>query len=226
MVKCNKCNVYINSSTKICPLCKNELRVTKDDKFYDIFPFLPAYDKHVAAWYKVLIFILFGNALVCGLINYLTTNGHEHRFTWSFFVILADICIGATIYFGLKKKRSLSGLLLTEFVLLCVCSLAWDYFTKLNDGWSYNYLIPLTCSFFMLLNLILRFIFRSQYHKYDKNIIFSAVIGIICTGLFNYGIIKAIFAGIISTILEAFSPFSTDNITVPIGNLVLISFLI
>ena len=42
----------------------------------------------------------------------------------------------------------------------------------------------------------------------------------------NYGIIKAIFLGIISTILEAFSPFSTDNLTVPIGNLVLISFLI
>ena len=42
----------------------------------------------------------------------------------------------------------------------------------------------------------------------------------------NYGIIKAIFIAIISTVLEAFSPCNTDNLTVPIGNLILISFLI
>lgn len=41
----------------------------------------------------------------------------------------------------------------------------------------------------------------------------------------NSGIIKAIFMGIISMILEAFSPYGTDNITVPIGNLFVMSFL-
>ena len=42
----------------------------------------------------------------------------------------------------------------------------------------------------------------------------------------DLGFIKAFFIGIISTILEAFSPYNTDNLTVPIGNLILISFLI
>lgn len=42
----------------------------------------------------------------------------------------------------------------------------------------------------------------------------------------NLGIVKAIFMGIISMILEMFSPYSTDNLTVPIGNLILISFLL
>lgn len=42
----------------------------------------------------------------------------------------------------------------------------------------------------------------------------------------NLGIVKAIFMGIISMLLEMFSPYSTDNLTVPIGNLILISFLL
>ena len=41
----------------------------------------------------------------------------------------------------------------------------------------------------------------------------------------NYGIIKAFFVATISTILEAFSPFSTDNLTVPLGNLIIMNFL-
>ena len=41
----------------------------------------------------------------------------------------------------------------------------------------------------------------------------------------NMGMIKAFFMGIISMLLEAISPYATDNLTVPIGNLILISFL-
>ena len=41
----------------------------------------------------------------------------------------------------------------------------------------------------------------------------------------NKGFIKAFFLGIVSMILEAFSPYSTDNLTVPVGNLILMTFL-
>ena len=41
----------------------------------------------------------------------------------------------------------------------------------------------------------------------------------------NKGIIKAFFMGIISMILEATSPYSTDNLTVPIVDLILMSFI-
>ena len=41
----------------------------------------------------------------------------------------------------------------------------------------------------------------------------------------NMGMIKAFFMGIISMLLEAISPYATDNLTVPIGNLIIISFL-
>ena len=41
----------------------------------------------------------------------------------------------------------------------------------------------------------------------------------------NAGIIKAFLFGIISMILEAFSPYGTDNLSVPLGNLMLMSFI-
>ena len=42
----------------------------------------------------------------------------------------------------------------------------------------------------------------------------------------NYWIIKGIFMGVCSMLLEAFSPYGTDNLTVPLGNLFIVSFLI
>ena len=42
----------------------------------------------------------------------------------------------------------------------------------------------------------------------------------------NMVIIKSLFMGLCSTILEAFSPYGTDNLTVPLFNLFILSFLI
>ena len=58
------------------------------------------------------------------------------------------------------------------------------------------------------------------------------IVNIIIFGIYFYyyniklWIIKSIFIGFFSTILEAFSPFGTDNLTVPLCNLYIISFLI
>ena len=42
----------------------------------------------------------------------------------------------------------------------------------------------------------------------------------------NFWIIKGFFMGLCSMILEAFSPYGTDNLTVPLGDLLIVSFLI
>ena len=68
-----------------------------------------------------------------------------------------------------------------------------------------------------------------------KSIVGSGTMFLVCFLIFsiyfyNYNInlwlFKGFLMGIISTILEAFSPFGTDNLTVPLGNLIVISFLI
>ena len=43
---------------------------------------------------------------------------------------------------------------------------------------------------------------------------------------YKFWIIKGCFMGLISMILEAFSPFGTDNLTVPLGDLIILSWLI
>jgi phytol kinase len=41
----------------------------------------------------------------------------------------------------------------------------------------------------------------------------------------KYWIFKSFFMGLYSMIMEAFSPYGTDNLTVPLGNLLIMSFL-
>ena len=58
-------------------------------------------------------------------------------------------------------------------------------------------------------------------------IISFALFGIyFCYYNIRFWIIKGLFMGICSMILEAFSPFGIDNLTVPLGNLFIVSFLI
>ena len=42
----------------------------------------------------------------------------------------------------------------------------------------------------------------------------------------KYWIFKSFFMGLYSMIMEAFSPYGTDNLTVPLGDLIMVSFLI
>jgi len=42
----------------------------------------------------------------------------------------------------------------------------------------------------------------------------------------KYSIFKSFFMGLCSMIMEAFSPYGTDNLTVPLGNALILSFLI
>ena len=199
MVKCSKCNVYINSSTKICPLCKNELKVEKLENYEDLFPYVPIDDKKNGLWYKIIILIFFLNSAICMLVNYLIT----HTFTWSPFVVFANICVGSTIYFGDRKKRSLSGLLLTEYLLIGIISIVWDYITNWHM-WSINYVVPLLSTTFMLLSFILRFVFKKRYKKYDGNLACAGLIGIICTILLNKGIITVAWPAYVSGISAIF----------------------
>ena len=58
------------------------------------------------------------------------------------------------------------------------------------------------------------------------------IVSILIFGIYFYYydiklyLIKSLFIGFFSTIVEAFSPFGTDNLTVPLCNLCIISLLI
>ena len=56
MIKCKKCNVYINTNVRTCPLCNNKVDY-KEQETKDIFPKITTIKKN-GLWKKVL-FLLF-----------------------------------------------------------------------------------------------------------------------------------------------------------------------
>ena len=66
-MKCNKCNVIVESNTHICPLCKNELK--KEGKIENVFPVIPTVHKGHGLFLKILALIFLANIIICGAID-------------------------------------------------------------------------------------------------------------------------------------------------------------
>jgi phytol kinase len=87
----------------------------------------------------------------------------------------------------------------------------------------------LACVFGGAINSPYRLIFGSKKSLVGCFTMFLVSFLIFCIFFFYYNyqfwLIKGCFMGLISMILEAFSPFGTDNLTVPLGDLIIVSFL-
>ena len=88
----------------------------------------------------------------------------------------------------------------------------------------------LACIFGKAINSPYKIIFGSKKSLSGSSTMF--LVNFILFGIYFYyykvklWVIKSCFIGLYSMISEAFSPYATDNLTVPLGNLIIESFLI
>lgn len=156
MTKCNKCNIKLNTSGDICPLCNSEIKNTGDL----VYPII----KNNLAKSMLMKKIFFIHCLVCMiiiLINYLCTPNIK----WSFFVVIQLILT----YFIFKKVLSgrnkiLSLLFMLNFIT-CIISIFWDYYTGFR-GWSINYVLPSLCICYGIFMIVLRIV---KYLAFKEN---------------------------------------------------------
>ena len=197
MIECKKCGIKINTAVTKCPLCQNEL---EEDKSFgefnsNIFPYIKSSKKH-GVWQKVMGLLFLGIVLICTFIDYLFGG----NLSWSFFVDIAVVCVGASIAIGVEKKRSLAGILFYEYLFLCFASYYWDKITGMHF-WALNFVVPILTCVFIIINFALRFVFRRDYLKYFRNIIFASIIGIICIVFYANGFATILPPSFISCIL-------------------------
>ena len=180
MIKCKKCNVYINTNVRTCPLCNNEVDY-KEQETKDIFPKITTIKKN-GLWKKVLFLLFLVTIIICTLANYLISKA----ITWAIFVDLSVSCVALSIIIGYRQKRSLSNLLLLEYLFICAIAYYWDYITG-QKLWSIKYVLPSISMIFIILNFVLRCVFRRNFINYYRNVLISSLCGIalMVLGIFN-----------------------------------------
>lgn len=156
MSKCLKCNVNIASSTNICPLCNNPIKV---ENVNDVFPIIEYNYKNHKFLYNLLKFLSIVAIFVCIFSNFIVSR----TLSWSLFVVAGIISFWLTLITAIKGRKHFIRMLFAEMILIILISFMWDYFTGFNK-WSINYCLPFICSIYTIAILIMR-LFRKRLAK-------------------------------------------------------------
>lgn len=164
MRKCLKCNVFIASSSNVCPLCNTPVESGSE---YDVFPIVHYDYKHHDILLNILKVCSIIATLLCLFLNY-TIN---REISWSLFVIAGILSFWLTLVTALRGRKHFMKMLFVEMILIIIVSIMWDYFTGFHF-WSINYCLPFLCSIYTICILLMR-IFRVNL---AKDFIFYATI--------------------------------------------------
>ena len=197
MKKCNRCNVFINSSDNICPLCKS---IIKDDKVDDVFPVINKGKNYNDLVEKIINFSCVFAILVCLAINVLVSK----KVSWSWFVLCAIGSFYITIKLAIKYRKSYMTCLFIELFTVTLIAILWDYFTKFH-GWSINYVLPFICISYTITALVIWLFTHNSIKNYIIYISFSCLIGLLPIVFMFLGLLKIVWPSILSVIVSLFS---------------------
>lgn len=170
-MKCNKCRVYIDAPTNICPLCNSEIKIK--NKIDSSYPTLPT-KANQKLLKKIIFFIACLVCITILCINYFLTPSIK----WSIFVVLQiflSYFVFTNIFNGRKK---ILKLLLTLNVLICSISIFWDFYSGFI-GWSINYVFPALCISYGVFMLVLRFVNYFAFRETSSYIYLNICLGFI-----------------------------------------------
>lgn len=174
-MKCEKCNVTINTKTSECPLCKHKL-VGSIDNLDLTFPSIKKYSRIKKIFQKIFVALMFSVMVISALINYVTFEIYKSY--WSVIVVFS--CIVMLVIYKITKRKwyefaktIFGSVVLTGCLLIVIDCFSIEGITK--PTWSINYTLPIL----LASGLITSFSFLVINKQYFSQFIFYTIIFII-----------------------------------------------
>lgn len=142
MKYCDKCKLSVRGNETICPLCQSRLSGADEEELY---PVVPTIYKQFELYFKLLIFVTIAAGIICIAINLILP---ESGF-WSAYVLFGLFSFWIIVAYAVRKKDNLPKTITGQALLISVFSILWDLLTGWN-GWSLNYVFPISCIIAML----------------------------------------------------------------------------
>lgn len=166
MIKCNKCDIYVDTTGKTCPLCGTILDKENNNSTYPKLK--TCINKHILK--KILLFIVFLFSFISVILNYITTP----KINWSIFVIAGLFSMYIIFRKILDGKKHILKTMFSLNLILLSLSIAWDYLTS-SYGWSIKFVLPCLCTIYGIFLIILRLISILEF-KENSNYIYINVL--------------------------------------------------
>ncbi|MBI9009769.1 MAG: hypothetical protein JEZ05_07045 [Tenericutes bacterium] len=202
MKKCDKCNIEIETKQLYCPLCHQVLTGETDPSFIEVYPEYVSLTRKILPTVKKTLLLLSILAIVIvALINTLAFNGVY----WSL------IPIGSTLYFwlllrvGVLSRRNMAFRIAFLTVLLIALLVLIDYRTvPENNGWSFDYLMPLllfSCNLAIFFIILVR---RLNYRDYFFYLLIVIVFSLIPLILVAFDVLTILWPSLVAFGLALF----------------------
>lgn len=167
-MRCNVCDVEVNSRGKRCPICGNELQGKVKDYIY------PNIKRKKNLFLRILSLISIVTIIISGYIDY----EFNTKFTWSIYVALGVITNFISINYILKSYKDIFVLLGRYGFIIILLVYIWYLFTGVSA--LPNYVIPGLCIAELIFSDIVALVFKYKHiKKYVSILITNVLLGLV-----------------------------------------------
>ena len=139
MKKCPKCNTFLNTERKSCPLCSEILKVVDGETNPPKYPKPKDTMKKKSFFVKTLSFLT--TLIVTGSILYNLITYRSNPSLWSLVVLTAVLYMWILLRVTFRGKSHIPQRLILQMITISVLTYAIDFVFK-STNWSINYVIP------------------------------------------------------------------------------------
>lgn len=165
---CKCCNVYVETHTLVCPLCKKNLI---DDNTQEVvnYPSIKKISSIRKLIRRIVLAVCLSAIIICTMINLLTFNGSY----WATIVDVGCLAVILMFQFSMRKWVRLGKTLFSGTLCIIILLIAIDMFAykeKVSSAsWSLNYTMPLILAGSLITSTVFLFfgdLFFSEFYNH------------------------------------------------------------
>ena len=173
---CKSCNVFVETHTLVCPLCKKDLVENENNKNEEVvnYPSIKKYSNIRKLVRRIIFAACLSAILICTMINLLTFSGSY----WATIVDAGCLAVICMFQFAMRKWIRLGKTLFTGTICIILLLIIIDMFAYKDQiksaSWSLDYTMPLILSASLISSTVFLF-FGNRYFSefYNHSFILS-----------------------------------------------------
>ncbi len=172
MKYCSHCKVYIRGNKPQCPLCENSLPDALEEE-ETLFPTVPLiFESHLAL--RITAFI----SIAALVISFAIKEIFPSSINSPLFVLLALLTMWLCLIIVIRKRYNIAKTIMWQVSLISIFSVIWDW--RIGwQGWSLNYVIPISCVAAMFVMYITAKIMHLSVRDYIVYLLLDGLFGFI-----------------------------------------------
>ena len=165
---CKSCNVYVETHTLVCPLCKKNLIEDNTQEVVN-YPSIKKISSIRKLIRRIVLAVCISAIIICTMINLLTFNGSY----WATIVDVGCLAVILMFQFSMRKWVRLGKTLFSGTLCIIILLIAIDMFAykeKVSSAsWSLNYTMPLILAGSLITSTVFLFfgdLFFSEFYNH------------------------------------------------------------